>query len=90
MKLFITCVIIILFVVLGLSFGAQNDTQIEVNYLIAKDTFSFPAVVACVLVAGFLLGWLATASGYFSARMKHGRLLRKYKKLQKQLDSAEQ
>ncbi|GGA73755.1 hypothetical protein GCM10011369_14430 [Neiella marina] len=89
MKLFLTIVIVVLLVVLGLSFGAQNDTQVTVNYLIAQDTFSLPSVIAVVLVFGFILGWATTAAGYFSQRWKYGRLLRKNRKLQRQIDSAE-
>lgn len=89
MKLFLTIVVIVLLVVLGLAFGAQNDTQVTVNYLIAQDSFSLPGLVAVVLIIGFALGWATTAVSYFSQRWKYVQLLRKTRKLQRQIDAAE-
>ncbi|MBW8192370.1 LapA family protein [Neiella marina] len=89
MKLFLTIVVIVLLVVLGLAFGAQNDTQVTVNYLIAQGTISLPALVAAVLLIGFVLGWATTALSYFSQRFKYGQLLRKTRKLQRKIDAAD-
>lgn len=85
MKLFITCVIAILLIIIGLSFGAQNDTQVTVNYLIAQGTFSLPLVVAIVLVVGFLLGWLTFLLAYTRLRVRYLSLLRGHKKLQRKM-----
>ena len=88
MKLFITCVIAILLIIIGLSFGAQNDTQVIINYLIAKGTFSLPLVVAIVLMVGFLLGWLTVLASYAGLRMRYIRLLHNYRKLQRDAQKA--
>lgn len=83
MKFFITCVIAILLIIIGLSFGAQNDTQVTINYLIAKGSFSLPLVVALLLVVGFLLGWATVLLSYTSLRLRYVRLMRQYRKLQR-------
>ena len=89
MKLFITSVLAIAFIIIGLSFGAQNDTQVVVNYLIAKDTFSFPLVVAFVLILGFLIGWLSLFTRYSAVRFRYAQLLRQHRKLKKRFDVAD-
>ncbi len=90
MKLFITVVIMLLLVIIGLSFGAQNDFDVTVNYLIAKGHFSFPSVIALTLVLGVLIGLLATLFGYSRMRLRLLRLERQNKKLKAQLVKSSQ
>ncbi|MDO6640515.1 MULTISPECIES: lipopolysaccharide assembly protein LapA domain-containing protein [unclassified Shewanella] len=76
MKSFIAIVIVGLFFVLALLFGAKNEQIVTVSYFIAEGQYRLPVVLAVVFFSGFVISWLFAA--YYILKFKI--ILRKNKK----------
>ncbi|MDO6620105.1 LapA family protein [Shewanella sp. 6_MG-2023] len=76
MKSFIAIVIVGLFFVLALLFGAKNEQIVTVSYFIAEGQYRLPVVLAIVFFSGFVISWLFAA--YYILKFKI--ILRKNKK----------
>ncbi|ARD22416.1 hypothetical protein A9267_01920 [Shewanella sp. UCD-FRSSP16_17] len=68
MKSFIAIIIVGLFFVLALLFGAKNEQIVTVSYFVAEGQYRLPVVLAIVFLAGFLISWLF--AGYYILKMK--------------------
>lgn len=75
-KSFIAIVIVGLFFVLALLFGAKNEQIVTVSYFIAEGQYRLPVVLAVVFFSGFVISWLFAA--YYILKFKI--ILRKNKK----------
>ncbi|WP_258404973.1 LapA family protein [Shewanella psychrotolerans] len=58
MKSFIATVLVALFFVLALLFGARNEQLVTISYFIAQGEYRLPVVLGVVFLAGFLVSWL--------------------------------
>ncbi|MCG9696701.1 LapA family protein [Shewanella sp. Isolate11] len=58
MKSFIATVLVALFFVLALLFGARNEQMVTVSYFVAQGEYRLPVVLGVVFLAGFLVSWL--------------------------------
>ncbi|WP_247663178.1 MULTISPECIES: LapA family protein [Shewanella] len=67
-KSFIAIIIVGLFFVLALLFGAKNEQIVTVSYFVAEGQYRLPVVLAIVFLAGFLISWLF--AGYYILKMK--------------------
>nr|WP_267869083.1 lipopolysaccharide assembly protein LapA domain-containing protein [Shewanella electrodiphila] len=67
-KSFIAIVIVGLFFVLALLFGAKNEQIVTVSYFIAEGQYRLPVVLAVVFLAGFIISWLFAA--YYIVKLK--------------------
>lgn len=67
-KSFIAIVIVGLFFVLALLFGAKNEQIVTVSYFIAEGQYRLPVVLAVVFLAGFIISWLFAA--YYIIKLK--------------------
>ncbi|WP_076536502.1 LapA family protein [Shewanella sp. UCD-KL21] len=76
MKSFIAIVIVGLFFVLALLFGAKNEQIVTVSYFIAEGQYRLPVVLAVVFFSGFVISWLFAAYYILKFKIK----LRKNKK----------
>ncbi|GIU54097.1 MULTISPECIES: LapA family protein [Shewanella] len=68
MKSFIAIVIVGLFFVLALLFGAKNEQIVTVSYFVAEGQYRLPVVLAVVFLAGFIISWLFAA--YYIVKLK--------------------
>ncbi|WP_220488094.1 lipopolysaccharide assembly protein LapA domain-containing protein [Shewanella sp. SR44-3] len=55
---FIAIILVGLFFVLALIFGAKNEQLVTVSYFIAEGEYRLPLVLAVVFFGGFMLSWL--------------------------------
>lgn len=58
MKSFIVTILVALFFVLALIFGARNEQVVTISYFVAQGEYRLPVVLAVVFLAGFLVSWL--------------------------------
>ena len=68
MKSFIAIVIVGLFFVLALLFGAKNEQIVTVSYFVAEGQYRLPVVLAFVFLAGFVISWIFAA--YYIVKLK--------------------
>ncbi|WP_144207527.1 LapA family protein [Shewanella donghaensis] len=68
MKSFIAIVIVGLFFVLALLFGAKNEQVVTVSYFVAEGQYRLPVVLAFVFLCGFIISWLFAA--YYIVKFK--------------------
>lgn len=73
MRLYITLILFLFFLMIAFIFGSQNEQLISLNYLIARTEISVAAAVSLFTAIGFVLGVL------FSISWRLMRLLRKRK-----------
>ncbi len=67
-KSFIAIVIVGLFFVLALLFGAKNEQIVTVSYFVAEGQYRLPVVLAVVFLSGFIISWLFAA--YYIVKLK--------------------
>lgn len=58
MKSFFATVIVAVFFILALIFGARNEQMVTISYFVAQGEYRLPLVLAVVFSAGFLLSWV--------------------------------
>ncbi|QYJ87828.1 lipopolysaccharide assembly protein LapA domain-containing protein [Shewanella mesophila] len=68
MKSFIATVLVALFFVLALLFGARNEQLVTISYFVAQGEYRLPVVLGAVFLAGFLVSWLFAI--YHISKMK--------------------
>ncbi len=68
MKSFIAMILVALFFVLALLFGARNEQMVTVSYFVAQGEYRLPVVLGVVFLTGFLISWLFAM--YHIAKMK--------------------
>ena len=90
MKLFITFLITILIIVIGLCFGAQNTALVTINYLIAKGTYSLASIITVASIIGFIMGASIFIASNIKLRLKYLKLIRHHKKLLHRTNKANQ
>jgi putative membrane protein len=67
-KSFIATLVVALFFVLALLFGARNEQLVTISYFVAQGEYRLPVVLGVVFLAGFLVSWLFAI--YHIAKMK--------------------
>ncbi len=69
MKSFIAMILVALFFVLALLFGASNEQEmVTISYFVAQGKYRLPVVLGIVFLAGFLISWLFAI--YYITKMK--------------------
>ena len=58
MRSFIVIILVGLFFVLALLFGAKNEQVVTLSYFIAEGRYRLPVVLAVVFFSGFIISWL--------------------------------
>ncbi|MDO6426946.1 LapA family protein [Thalassotalea sp. 1_MG-2023] len=58
MRLYITVIFIVLLLLIAFVFGSQNNQDITLNYLIAKQEMTVATAVSLFTVIGFFIGTL--------------------------------
>lgn len=72
----IKIVVIVLLFLIALALGAQNQTLVSFNYLLAQGEFHLSTLLGVVLLFGFLLAWMLFAGVYLKTRLEIRRLKR--------------
>jgi lipopolysaccharide assembly protein A len=57
-RAFIAIILVSVFFILALIFGAKNEQLVTVSYFIAEGEYRLPLVLAVVFFGGFMLSWL--------------------------------
>ncbi|MCG9712187.1 lipopolysaccharide assembly protein LapA domain-containing protein [Shewanella insulae] len=83
MKSFIATVLVALFFVLALLFGARNEQLVTISYFVAQGEYRLPVVLGAVFLAGFLVSWLFAIYHITKVRLQ----LRKANKKIEQLEA---
>ncbi|SET12170.1 LapA family protein [Thorsellia anophelis] len=86
MKSIIVIIIFLLIIALGIAIGSQNNSVVEVNYLIAKSELSLSLVLAISFGLGFFIAWCFCGLLYFKVLFSRRLLKRKVNKLVKEVD----
>lgn len=68
MKSFIATILVALFFVLALLFGARNEQLVTISYFVAQGEYRLPVVLGVVFLVGFLVSWIFAV--YHIAKMK--------------------
>lgn len=58
MRLYLTVILLLIFLAIAFVFGSQNDQILTLNYLVARIDLSVAAVVSLFTFIGFVLGLL--------------------------------
>ncbi|ABO23822.1 protein of unknown function DUF1049 [Shewanella loihica PV-4] len=82
-KSFIATVLVALFFVLALLFGARNEQLVTISYFVAQGEYRLPVVLGVVFLAGFLVSWLFAIYHITKVRLQ----LRKANKKLEQLEA---
>ena len=82
-KSFIAFLLIGLFFILALLFGAKNEQIVTVSYFIAEGEFRLPVLLAVVFFTGFIMSWVFAS--FYIIKLKLA--LRKSKKENRKLNS---
>lgn len=85
MKSFFVLLLIGLFFILALLFGAKNEQMVTVSYFIAEGEYRLPLVLAIVFFAGFALSWLFASFYLFRMKMALRKSQKALAKLQKEM-----
>lgn len=68
MKSLIATILVALFFVLALVFGARNEQLVTISYFVAQGEYRLPVVLGVVFLAGFLVSWIFAM--YHIAKLK--------------------
>lgn len=82
-KYIIGFILIFVFLVIGLTIGANNDQTIIFNYLIAQSELKLSTLIALLFGSGLILGWLISFSFYLKIKYKNFFLNRQLKQQSK-------
>ncbi len=80
MKIIKVILVIALFLI-ALALGAQNQTEVDFNYLLAQGKFHLSTLLGVVFVSGFAVASIIAGSVHFKSKITIRRLNRKLKKL---------
>ncbi|MGL4601591.1 MAG: LapA family protein [Plesiomonas sp.] len=72
--------------IIGVTLGAQNETLVTFNYLLAQGEFRLSSLLAMLFGTGFVLGWIICGLFYLRVRFSLSRAHRQIKRQQQQLD----
>lgn len=87
MKYILSLLLLLIIMIISVTLGMQNAQIVEFNFLIAKGTYSLPALLALLFGSGLVIGWLLTGVFYIRLCFKLKRNERKLNKLEQQLKS---
>jgi len=73
----IKIIFLLIVFIAALALGAQNQTPVEFNYLIAKSEFHLAWLLGSVFIFGFVISWLIFGSLQLKAKFKSRRLEKK-------------
>ncbi|WP_286235723.1 LapA family protein [Thalassotalea sediminis] len=73
MRLYITLILIVILLLVAFIFGSQNNQELTLNYLIAKQEMTVASAVSLFTTIGFLLGILFSLLWKFSAAIRKRR-----------------
>ena len=77
MKHLFAVILFVLLLIIALIVGAQNEQVVEVNYLLAKSQLTVSALMAFLLISGFVLGALAFSVVWFKLKWQNNQLQKK-------------
>lgn len=80
MKLYLSVLILFVFLAIAFIFGSQNEQIIELNYIIARSNISVAMAVSIFTFIGFIIGMFTMFSFILGRRIK--RFKNKSSKLQ--------
>ncbi|MGL5006348.1 MAG: LapA family protein [Plesiomonas sp.] len=86
MKYLLGFLIALALFIIGVTFGAQNETVVTFNYLLAQGEFRLSSLLAMLFGTGFVLGWVICGLFYLRVRFSLSRAHRQIKRQQEQLD----
>lgn len=81
----ISSIFIIIFFLLALAIGAQNQAMVNVNYLIAQGEFQLSVLLGGCFAVGFILAWFLIGSIFIQTRFQRNRLKKKVSKQQEEI-----
>lgn len=73
MRIYITLIFFIFFLVVAFIFGSQNEQLISLNYLIARTQITVAAAVSLFTAIGFILGILFSLLWVFVRKVRRRR-----------------
>lgn len=83
----VSFVLIILFFVVALALGSQNQEVVNFNFLIAQGEFRLSSLLGMLFGVGFILGWLICGMLYLKERMYRTMLQKQLNKQRQELDN---
>lgn len=83
----VSFVLIILFFVVALALGSQNQEVVNFNFLIAQGEFRLSSLLGMLFGVGFILGWLICGMLYLKERMCRTMLQKQLNKQRQELDN---
>lgn len=88
MKALVILVVVIVFFVLALAIGAQNDQLVSIHYLVASSDLRVSWLMAIMFIIGFVVACLGLGFFYTKTRLQLMSLRRKLRKQQRELEQA--
>ncbi len=85
----IKMILVIGFFLIALALGAQNQVEVNFNYLLAQGEFHLSTLLGVVFVSGFAVAWIIMGSIHFKSKLAIRRLNRKLKKVSSERSSTE-
>lgn len=85
MKYILGLLLLLAVVIISVTLGANNQGQVEFNYLLAKGTYQLPVLLAVFFGCGLIIGWLLSGIFYLRLRWRLASSERRLKKTQKQM-----
>ena len=70
MKLYLSVLVLFVFLAIAFVFGSQNEQIIELNYIIARSNISVAMAVSIFTFIGFIIGVFAMLSFSISRKIK--------------------
>ncbi|MDP5253675.1 MULTISPECIES: lipopolysaccharide assembly protein LapA domain-containing protein [unclassified Vibrio] len=77
----IKIVIVVLLFLLALALGAQNQSLVSVNYLVAKSEVHLSMLIGVVFVLGFAAAAVLFSAMHFKLKLQNRRLTKKVSQL---------
>ncbi|NMP15577.1 MULTISPECIES: LapA family protein [unclassified Thalassotalea] len=70
MKLYLSVLVLFIFLAIAFVFGTQNEQLIELNYIVAKSRMSVAMAVSIFTLIGFVIGLMTMFSIMLSRKIK--------------------
>ncbi|WNC70010.1 LapA family protein [Thalassotalea nanhaiensis] len=70
MKLYLSVLVLFIFLAIAFVFGTQNEQIIELNYIIARSNISVAMAVSIFTFIGFIIGMFTMFTFMISRRIK--------------------
>ncbi|UDG79100.1 Lipopolysaccharide assembly protein A [Candidatus Ecksteinia adelgidicola] len=81
MKYFFIFLFILIITIIFITFGAQNNQFIHINYLISQRDYRVSTLLVTIFSIGFFIGWITFSLCYLRPYISLCRAEKKFKKL---------